>query len=94
MGCLLSYGQILPQSKDSLTTSKNNLVINAQDSTSTDSIIAPKEFLEDIIKKKAEDYIANDFSNRKTTLYNKAELYYQDIELKAGIIIIDYKRNY
>jgi len=69
------------------------LVINAQDSTKTDSIIAPKELLEDIIKKKAVDYIANDFRSRKTTLYNNAELYYQDIELKAGIIIIDYKNN-
>ena len=69
------------------------MVINAQDSTKTDSIIAPKELLEDIIKKKAVDYIANDFRSRKTTLYNNAELYYQDIELKAGIIIIDYKNN-
>ena len=93
LGCLFSFSQITPKSKDSINISKNNLVINAQDSTKTDSIIAPKELLEDIIKKKAVDYIANDFKSRKTTLYNNAELYYQDIELKAGIIIIDYKKN-
>jgi hypothetical protein len=26
------------------------------------------------------------------TLYDKAELYYQDVELKAGIIVMNYKR--
>ena len=93
LGCLFSFSQITSKSKDSILITQNNLVINAQDSTKTDSIIPPKEFLEDIIKKRADDYIANDFSKRKTTLYNNAELYYQDIELKAGIIIIDYKSN-
>ncbi|MDX5583350.1 MAG: putative LPS assembly protein LptD [Aureibaculum sp.] len=93
LGCLFSFSQIPSKSKDSLNINKDNLVINAQDSTKTDSIIPPKELLEDIIKKKAVDYIANDFSSRKTTLYNNAELYYQDIELKAGIIIIDYKNS-
>ena len=93
LGCLFSFSQINPKNKDSINFAKNNLVINAQDSTKTDSIIPPKEFLEGIIRKSAKDYIANDFSKRKTTLYNSAELYYQDIELKAGIIIIDYKNN-
>ena len=93
LGCHFSFSQITSKSKDSIPITQNNLVINAQDSTKTDSIIPPKEFLEDIIKKRADDYIANDFSKRKTTLYNNAELYYQDIELKAGIIIIDYKSN-
>ena len=93
LGCLFSFSQIAPKNKDSLKVTNSNLVIKAQDSIKTDSIIPPKEFLEDVIKKRADDYIANDFSNRKTTLYNNAELYYQDIELKAGIIIIDYKSN-
>jgi hypothetical protein len=31
---------------------------------------------------------------RKTiTLYDKAELYYQDVELKAGIIVMNYETN-
>ncbi|MCH1432929.1 MAG: LPS-assembly protein LptD, partial [Flavobacteriaceae bacterium] len=31
--------------------------------------------------------------NNKLILYNEAELYYQDIELRAGIIILDYQTN-
>ena len=27
------------------------------------------------------------------TLFDKAELFYQDIELKSGIIILDYEKN-
>jgi hypothetical protein len=27
------------------------------------------------------------------TLYDKAELYYQDVELKAGIIVMNYETN-
>jgi len=30
---------------------------------------------------------------RQLTLYNQAELYYQDFELKAGIIVMDYEKN-
>jgi hypothetical protein len=33
-------------------------------------------------------------TKRKTiTLYDKAELYYQDVELKAGIIVMNYETN-
>ena len=78
---------------DSLKIAKNGLNIVASDSTKVDSLKTPKEFLDGIIKKKATDYISNNFINKKTTLYNNAEMYYQDIELKAGIIIIDYEKN-
>ncbi len=63
-----------------------------QDSSKLDATKS-REFLDDIIKKTATDYIKNDFVNKKATLYNNAELYYQDIELKAGIIIIDYDKS-
>jgi len=66
--------------------------VYTKNSSKIDSL-KPKEFLEDIIKKKAFGYIKNDFVNKKATLYDKAELYYQDIELKAGIINIDYEQN-
>ncbi|WP_238988386.1 putative LPS assembly protein LptD [Aureibaculum marinum] len=62
------------------------------DTTKVDSI-QPKEFLEDNIIKKASDYVQNDFINKKAILYNNAEIYYQDIELKAGTITIDYEKN-
>ncbi|MGB5462946.1 MAG: hypothetical protein WBM92_06235, partial [Aureibaculum sp.] len=56
LGCHFSFSQITSKSKDSILITQNNLVIKAQDSTKTDSIIPPKEFLEDIIKKRADDY--------------------------------------
>ena len=68
----------------------NNSVI---DTSQTDSTKINKEFLEANIKHIAKDYMSNDFENQTATLYNEAELYYQDIELKAGKIIIDYKNS-
>jgi len=62
------------------------------DTTRIDSF-KPKEFLDDDILKKATDYIKNDFVNKRAILYNNAEIYYQDIELKAGTITIDYEKN-
>ena len=88
-----SYSQVTPKNDDVQKKTTSKLVIKAQDSTKVDSIKPPKEFLEDIIKHKADDYISNDFIHQRATLYNNAELFYQDIELKAGIIIIDYKSN-
>lgn len=79
---------------DSLDVLSSNLSNAAVlDTTHTDSTKITKEFLEDNIKSKSTDYISNDFVNETATLYNNAELYYQDIELKAGIITIDYKNS-
>lgn len=66
--------------------------VHIQNSSKKDTV-KTKEFLEGIINKRASGYIKNDFVNKKATLYNQAELYFQDIELKAGIITIDYDRN-
>jgi len=93
IGIQLSYSQISSSVNDSIKIAKDSLIVQAKDSIKADSIKLPKEFLEDIIKRNAKDYISNDFINHKATLYNEAEIYYQDIELKAGIIILDYKRN-
>ncbi|MET2985255.1 putative LPS assembly protein LptD [Aureibaculum conchae] len=62
------------------------------DTTRIDSFKS-KEYLDDKILKKATDYIKNDFVNKKAILYNEAEIFYQDIELKAGKITIDYEKN-
>jgi hypothetical protein len=100
VGCQLSFSQDIPKdsvqipiNKDTLNLPKDKLITKAIDTVKIDSIKAPKGFLADIIKKRATDSISNNFANKKTTLYNEAELYYQDIELKAGIIIIDYEKN-
>ncbi len=65
----------------------------AADTTKVDSTAITREYLEDNIIHRARDYMSNDFVTQKATLYNEAELYYQDIELKAGKIIIDYKNS-
>lgn len=63
------------------------------DTSKIDSTKVNKEFLEANIKHVAKDYMSNDFENQTAVLYNEAELYYKDIELKAGKIIIDYKNS-
>jgi len=80
--------------KDSLKIlEKKDIISVAQDTTQIDSVEVNKEFLEANIIHKAKDYMSNDFVNQRAILYDKAELYYQDIELKAGKIIIDYKNS-
>ena len=72
---------------------KIDLPAPLQDTVKIDSTKITKEYLESNIRHTAEDTISNDFINQKVVLYNKAELYYKDIELKAGKIIIDYKKS-
>ena len=66
--------------------------VNA-DSTRTDSIGSKQQLLTDKIKYKAKDYVRMSKKDQKIYLYNEAEIYYQDTELKAGIITMDYIKN-
>lgn len=66
----------------------------AQDSILTDSVNQEQaSVLTDQIKYKAKDYVRISQKEKKIYLYNEAEIYYQDTELKAGIIIMDYTKN-
>ncbi|WP_435416006.1 putative LPS assembly protein LptD [Polaribacter aestuariivivens] len=84
----------IPTSKiDSILKIKNNdLALKKKDTTVTDSI-KPKETIEDIITHVATDYTIQDAKNKTVTLYNEANITYTDIDLKAGIIVVDYKKN-
>ncbi|PYE81802.1 hypothetical protein DFQ11_102379 [Winogradskyella epiphytica] len=62
------------------------------DSTQQDTI-AKKEFLSGIVKYKAKDYVSINQKKQKIYLYDEAEVLYQDMEVKAGIIVIDYSKN-
>jgi lipopolysaccharide assembly outer membrane protein LptD (OstA) len=62
------------------------------DSTKKDSLKPKKSMLDGKIKRKAVDYEKLDQKKKLITLYNQAEVYYQDIELKSGIIVIDYQK--
>jgi lipopolysaccharide assembly outer membrane protein LptD (OstA) len=109
IGCGNLYSQdiskattIIPPQKESTTS---NSVVNeeakkiADTETATDSIIkkdsnkSAKAFLDGKVKYKSEQYARIDQKKKLITLYDKAELYYQDIELKAGIIVLNYEKN-
>ncbi|NHF61100.1 LPS-assembly protein LptD [Flavobacteriaceae bacterium TP-CH-4] len=63
------------------------------DSTRIDSLNKKQSILLDKIKYKAKDYVRLSQKDQKIYLYNEAEIYYQDTELKAGIIVMDYVNN-
>jgi len=84
---------IFLKKKDSLYSSKkDSLLLRNKDTVSIDSI-KPKESVEDIITHVAKDYKIQNARDKTVTLYNEANIKYTDIDLKAGIIIIDYKKN-
>ncbi len=78
--------------KDSTFISLNDIE-KIGDTIKTDSIKPKKSVLEGKIKYKAETYTKIDQKKKLITLYDKAELYYQDIELKSGIIVFNYENN-
>ena len=63
------------------------------DSSKTDTLKKKKSVLEGIVRRTAVDYEKIDQKKKQVTLYNQAELYYLDVELKAGIIVMDYAKN-
>ncbi|MEM6541468.1 MAG: putative LPS assembly protein LptD, partial [Bacteroidota bacterium] len=65
----------------------------AIDSVARDSAPAKTSVILDKIKYKAKDYVKLSQKDQKIYLYNEAEIYYQDTELKAGIIVMDYIKN-
>lgn len=65
----------------------------SNDSVQIDSTSGKKQLLLGKIKYKAKDYVKLSQKDQKIYLYNEAEIYYQDTELKAGIIIMDYVKN-
>lgn len=77
---------------DTLDVSIKDL-IKISDTIKKDSIKPKKALLEGKIKRKAVDYEKIDQKKKQITLYNQAELYYLDIELKAGIIVMDYEKS-
>ncbi|HMB99912.1 MAG TPA: putative LPS assembly protein LptD [Flavobacteriaceae bacterium] len=83
--------------QDSLQIDLNNIgeaIISekVQDSTAQDSI-KPKEFLTDIVKYSATDYTSFNQNEQKLYLYNNAHITYEDMDITAGIIVIDYSIN-
>ncbi len=70
-----------------------NDIVKTQDSVKKDSIKPKKAVLEAKVVYKAVDYAKIEQKKKLITLFNKAELYYQDVALKSGIIVLDYEKN-
>jgi len=61
------------------------------DTSITDTIKPKKkQGLDAVTRRKAKDYEKIDQRKKELTLYNEAELYYKDIELKSGVIVMKY----
>ena len=58
-----------------------------------DTVQEKEPILLDKIKRHADGYMVIDRKDNKLYMYDGAELYYQDIELKSGVIVLDYKTN-
>jgi len=107
IGCNTLYAQELrPTQKpatslkqvDSVTITNKAVTLKALDSipsldTIKKSIKPKKAILDGKVRYKAAQYAKIDQKNKLITLYDQAELYYQDIELKAGKIVLDYEKN-
>jgi lipopolysaccharide assembly outer membrane protein LptD (OstA) len=63
-----------------------------KDSIVNDSVKPKPKFLKSKVKYKAKDYQTFNRKEQKLYLYNEAEVYYEDMEIKAGIIVIDYNK--
>jgi len=70
---------------------ENDTILN--DSVQTGNADRNSPLLLDKIQYKAKDSIILSQKTKKIYLYNEAEIYYQDTELKAGIIVLDYVNN-
>ncbi|WP_240339596.1 putative LPS assembly protein LptD [Flavobacterium arcticum] len=85
--------------KDTLPETTDSQIIDTVKKSIKEAVIKPndtvkkKSGLDGIIKRLAQDYEELDQETKKLTLYNKAELYYKDFELKGGIIVMNYETN-
>ncbi|HNQ28214.1 MAG TPA: putative LPS assembly protein LptD, partial [Aquaticitalea sp.] len=101
----LGYSQDLPSSDKSIKPIERDSVFVATDSLSAKGLtekkndtivgdtIPKKDFLEGIVKYKAKEYVSINRREQKIYLYDEAEVNYQDMNIKSGIIIIDYSKN-
>ena len=90
---ILTKDTINPKKKDSLFNyKKDSITLREKDSISLDTI-KPKESIDGIITHVAEGYTIQNAKDKIVTLYNQAQIVYTDIDLKAGIIVINYKKN-
>ncbi|WP_315102122.1 putative LPS assembly protein LptD [Capnocytophaga sputigena] len=64
----------------------------AKDSLKNDTIKKPKNALEDIVKYKAKDSIVFNRVKNEIILYNETNVQYNDIDITAGVDVINYEK--
>ncbi len=87
---------LIKETEKNKNSTINPLELNSKkisDTLKKDSLKSKKPFLEGKVKYKADNYTKIDQKKKHITLYDKAELYYQDVELKSGVILLDYEKN-
>lgn len=62
------------------------------DTIKTDTIVPPKETLNDVVDYYGEDYVFMHRKDNKIYMYNKAYIIYEDMRIDAGLIILDYNK--
>ena len=101
IGSAKSYSHDLPKKSTEIAPKNEPETLNVNvkdlvkvsDTIKKDTLKTKKALLEGKIKRTAVGYEKINQKKKQMTLYDKAELYYQDIELKAGIIVMDYEKN-
>jgi lipopolysaccharide assembly outer membrane protein LptD (OstA) len=95
LGCGKLYSQEIKTKKNALPTVKqtDKPVAPVLDTIKLDTVKPKKAFLDGKVKYRAKDYAKIDQKKKTITLYNEAELYYKDVELKSGIIVLNYEKD-
>ncbi|MFB9076439.1 putative LPS assembly protein LptD [Flavobacterium procerum] len=95
IGCGNSYSQEIKNKKKPIPAVKqtDKTAGSITDTIKLDTVKPKKTFLDGKVRYVAKDYAKIDQKNKLITLYNEAELYYKDVELKSGIIILNYEKD-
>ena len=83
----------IPLTANSVNPENEKIAPPIADTIQVDSIKGKKPILESKVHYKSSNYAKLDQKKKTITLYDKAELYYKDVELKAGVIVFNYSNN-
>lgn len=84
--------------RDTIRTSidsllKNQKPLREQDTIKLDTLPKKKGMMEGIVKYSATDYVSYNRKEQKTYLYNNAKVTYLNMEITAGVIVINHENN-
>ena len=83
--------QNVPQNIDKKSDMRDSVSLRKDTVTAKKDTIIPKEELEDVVKTKAEYRSSSSISNKQTSLNKNAQIIYQDMQIDADYIRIDWE---